>query len=255
MTTRAYLITCLTNMHVGVGGTNYDIIDNAVQRDVTTGLPTIFSSSLKGALREYCRHYGLKKEDINYIFGSDEKGESNVGNYNILPADLLSFPVRAKGIPYYNATAKELIAQINYTGKALGLDHLIDFSEEGEMEKPKTKREGQRLEEYTSIGGLAATNQYIGDNIAVFHYNDLQYLTERLPVIARNQLENGQSKNLWYEEVVPKASRFVFFVKIEENNAERLQAFEALITKNPVQIGANGSIGYGFCCISKIEQS
>ncbi len=258
--TQVYLIECLTNMHVGIGGTNYDIVDNAVQKDVITGFPTIFSSSLKGALREYCEHNGLNKEYIKYIFGSDKNDkQSDTGNYKFLPADLLSFPVRSKGIPFYNATSNELVEQINKIGNAFRQGNVIDFSETAEENKPKTKKAGQQLEDYISEGGLVAQNEHIGENIAVFHCRDLQHITEGLPVIARNKLDNGESKNLWYEEVVPRATRFVFFVKaeetVEESKNERLKAFEKMITSknNPVQIGANGSVGYGYCKIKRIK--
>lgn len=53
MKVELYKITCLTNMHVGNGDVNFNIIDNEVQRDPVTNLPTINSSGIKGALREY----------------------------------------------------------------------------------------------------------------------------------------------------------------------------------------------------------
>ena len=51
--TVAYMIRCLTNMHVGKGDATYEVVDKCVQRDVTTGVPCIYSSSLKGALRHF----------------------------------------------------------------------------------------------------------------------------------------------------------------------------------------------------------
>ena len=73
---------------------------------------------------------------------------------------------------------------------------------------------------------------------------------EHLPVIARNKLEDGKSENLWYEEVVPAESRFVFFVSYD--NEEIFKEFDEIIQKELIQIGANGSIGYGFCKITKV---
>ena len=46
-------LECVTNMHVGNGDVNFNIIDNEVERDVVTGYPTINASGVKGALREY----------------------------------------------------------------------------------------------------------------------------------------------------------------------------------------------------------
>ena len=43
----------MTNMHVGNGDVNYNIIDNEVEKDPVTGYPTINASGVKGALREF----------------------------------------------------------------------------------------------------------------------------------------------------------------------------------------------------------
>ena len=50
----AYKIDCITNLHVGSGDLNYNIVDNEVERDAVTGYPVIHASGLKGALREHC---------------------------------------------------------------------------------------------------------------------------------------------------------------------------------------------------------
>ena len=49
----AYKIECLTNLHVGSGDLNYNIIDNEVERDAVTGYPIVHASGLKGALKEH----------------------------------------------------------------------------------------------------------------------------------------------------------------------------------------------------------
>ena len=57
-----WFITAKTNLHVGNENTSsYGLIDLSVQRNVTTGLPCINSSSLKGALNEY--GHGNKSQD------------------------------------------------------------------------------------------------------------------------------------------------------------------------------------------------
>lgn len=67
--TVAYMIRCLTNMHVGKGDATYEVVDKCVQRDVTTGVPCIYSSSLKGALRHFFT--SRKFAYIDHVFGSD----------------------------------------------------------------------------------------------------------------------------------------------------------------------------------------
>ena len=52
--TSVWLIIPQTNLHVGNESiVNFSVIDKAIQRDVTTGIPCINSSSLKGAIKEY----------------------------------------------------------------------------------------------------------------------------------------------------------------------------------------------------------
>ena len=68
-----------------------------------------------------------------------------------------------------------------------------------------------------------------------------------LPVISRNYLESGESKNLWYEEVVPRLTQFYFPVMEEDRDADD---FESKLSDSLIQFGGNASIGYGY---SKIE--
>ena len=39
-------LECMTNMHVGNGDVNYNIIDNEVEKDPVTGYPTINASGV-----------------------------------------------------------------------------------------------------------------------------------------------------------------------------------------------------------------
>lgn len=69
-----------------------------------------------------------------------------------------------------------------------------------------------------------------------------------LPIIARNHLNNGISDNLWYEEFVPRGSVFYTVIMTPEKEC-------ALNFGEPVQIGGNASIGYGFTKIEEIDIS
>ena len=67
-----------------------------------------------------------------------------------------------------------------------------------------------------------------------------------LPVIARNYLENGISKNLWYEEVVPHGSVFYMLIITPEEQNE-------LDMSEIKQIGGHSSIGYGFTSFTELK--
>lgn len=67
---------------------------------------------------------------------------------------------------------------------------------------------------------------------------------DNLPIIARNCLENGTSSNLWYEQILPAET--VFYTLIDSKGCNLL--FEKLNKEECfVQIGANATIGYGYC--------
>ena len=94
----AYKIDCLTNLHVGSGDLNYNIVDNEVERDAVTGYPVVHASGLKGALRE---HYS-KKNDLQFniidVFGQEAgAAEIKAGDYKFLDAYLLARPMRVSG--------------------------------------------------------------------------------------------------------------------------------------------------------------
>ena len=80
MNTYVFKITAKTNLHVGnESGGDFTIIDKAIQRDPLTGLPCINSSSLKGAINEFCCNSpqsSLKGDENKTVrkelFGSDK---------------------------------------------------------------------------------------------------------------------------------------------------------------------------------------
>jgi len=265
MKTDAYLITCLTNMHVGSGEANYGVVDNLVQRDPISEIPIINSSSLKGALREFFSDVWKSESDkLNYVFGPDalrSKGaESGIGHYKFFDANLIILPVRSNMKPFYRATSDNVMKEINNRAKALGLENfnINPFNPVSALEgKPKVADNGKpMLEDYQAENGLILknNNHNLGDDLALFYDDDFKDLVKHLPVIARNNLENGQSQNLWYEEVVPRESRFVFFVsKTEDNDKVKQKDFDDAFENKLIQIGGNASIGYGYTKIIKLS--
>jgi CRISPR-associated protein Cmr4 len=283
MDTQVYLIKPFTNMHVGSGKENAGIVDNTIQRDVLTHLPIIHSTSLKGALREYAeKHKRCSKEDIIYVFGkgNDKKGGkeqervddvNHPGNFIFYCANLLSIPARSDKFPFLNATCPLII---EYFFKQIDLlGGIIDEKERNAFEKLKllfiplqTEEKaicfdeainGAVVEFYDvkavlktiSKDSLAVLKNWIGNNPVLVN-NDVfkKNITEKLPVIARNNLENGQSTNLWYEEIIPRETVFYTFISAPKGN--RKIEFD----KSVLQIGANASVGYGFSEMYKPEK-
>jgi CRISPR-associated protein Cmr4 len=254
-----YIIHCLTNMHVGTGGENYGVVDKTVQRDVITRFPAIHSSSLKGALREYMK--AKKPEEPNTldrIFGSapDDK-ETKKGTYRFHDAHLLSLPVRGSNRPFYRAISNKVAEDFLNHCEWMGID--LSDSLKCDIEtlrrysgKPMTLESadmGAYIEDFkientlqgSDIKDIAALKGLFGSNLAVFNDEDFNILKEYLPIIARNHLENGQSQNLWYEEVVPRETRFFTFISRPKEH----ESDEDFFDNKQLQIGGNASIGYG----------
>lgn len=265
----AYLIECITDLHAGSGDATFGVIDNLVQRDSITEMPTINSSSIKGALREYFAHswnVEANKENqkkLDYIFGPDttrnENAEANIGHYKFFPADLIVLPVRSsENVPYYRATAPFLKAEIERKSEFFGLKlNFPDYPDQNNSSScfPKINQgKSTLLEDYQAHldKEVPQKHENLGDNLAWFTDAQMKQLAQSLPVIPRNKLENGKSKNLWYEEVVPRESRFIFFVlETKENQKDFHETIQSV--NSPIQIGGNASIGRGYVTIKKIS--
>lgn len=269
--THCYLIKALTNIHPGSGDENYGTVDKVVQRDPADNLPTIHSSSLKGALREYFKEESsLGESEVKEIFGEEPNAPAKdrkeaKGKYQFFAGHLLSLPVRSTGKPYYNVTADRIIEHL------LALCEDLQYSSPVLDELRQLAGAGKEFpfvfgnERLVLLEGVEANSQadaskntnncqeYIGPNIAVASEEQMKGFAEELPIIARNQLDNGESKNLWYEEVLPRDTRFYFFLRAP-NEDPLFKKFETELLKNVIQIGANATVGYGYCKISKLDQ-
>lgn len=249
MKANLYVMECLTNLHVGNGEVNFNLIDNEVEKDVIYGCPVIHSSGVKGALREWYEQK-FDKEKVVSIFGSESnnKESSTKGSYKFLNANLLSRPLRNSNIKNYdysflNTTSYEILN--NYISLRNDILNLGD-------EKINIDRKVLSGIDDVEIEGISATKS---DDVNIKKYLNVKNwavmpnscLSEiDLPVVARNKLNNGVSENLWYEEFVPHHSKFYFFV-IYPDDKEELTDIDGQI----IQFGGNASIGYGLCKISK----
>lgn len=218
MNTYVFKITAKTNLHVGnESGGDFTIIDKAIQRDPLTGLPCINSSSLKGAINEFCSNAIKMSADIRKrLFGSDKidkKGDSQKGEAIFFDAKLLFLPQQDEQTLFHYVTSDNVIAMLNERVKL--------FNPSFNYIKP------------TNYNGKVVNTE--NEKLSALCSDD------NLPIIARNVLDNGESKNLWYEQVLPAET--VLYTIIQENGNELKNALNGKI----IQIGANATIGYGYC--------
>lgn len=289
LASKGFVLNFQTNLHTGGGDANYGIIDKSVQREPATSRPIIHSSSLKGALREYFeqpKKYPFdtinKKTNnlVKEVFGThQDDNDMETGKCRFLAAYLLSLPVRSNVTPYFMATSVDVLDELIQEAKSTGfklnptliaeINSIIGLFKENEKEAFHkggpfifTEKFGSNitLEDWKSISKneikVIELEKITGNHLAVFNSKDFADLCNQLPVIARNQLENGVSKNLWYEEVVPRFSRFFQFILIPDEKNPSTDSFieELLDSNNTFQIGANATIGYGYCKFNTLEE-
>ena len=268
---QGYIIENLTNMHVGSGDINFGVVDNLVQKDPISGIPVIHASSIKGAMREFFEER-LDKDIITYIFGQDPDNSSDKkpGAYSFFEARLLTRPVRSNIKIFFNVTSTDIIKQFLEYTDFISIDNrlkeaLIELSQiESDKilifdEYEDAYIEDQKVE-YKKFDKYKIEKKFLGD-VALCPHN--KFLEIDLPFIARNKLnDDGTSNNLWYEEIVPRNTKFYFFIKKPTNKMEKYKTkieefdrnFKEFISKNElIQFGANKSIGYGFCRLKEIK--
>ena len=223
MNTHVFFITAKTNLHVGnESGGEFSIIDKAIQRDPLTDLPCINSSSLKGAIKEFCVHN--TNVNVGMLFGSDIdkatgkiKPDTQKGEAIFFDAKLLLLPQQNDNTLYHYVTSDDVITMMN--------ERLKLFKSSFKYDKPETFHD----------------KAVVTDSISSLCHED------NLPIIARNVLENGESKNLWYEQILPAET--VLYTIIQEEGDALAKALDGQI----VQIGANATIGYGYCLFEELK--
>ncbi|MBO4932249.1 MAG: type III-B CRISPR module RAMP protein Cmr4 [Clostridia bacterium] len=247
MNTQLYYITCLTNLHVGSGDINFNIVDREVEKDPTDGTPVVHSSGIKGALRDaYKKTSGYDSKEENRIFGGpgDNTKDDSTGEYHFLNARLLSRPLRAWGkVSSVPVTTVEILNDFVSTLTAFGITPPVPaISVNFPADKDFLASEENIQVEGMPTGVLdrsivnALKPLFDGPFAVAKSLGDYD-----LPVIARNNLQTKKG-NLWYEEYVPHGSRFWEILLTPDGETVSEDVIPEL-----VQLGGNASIGYGYC--------
>lgn len=278
-----YKIHCITNLHMGSGDINFNVIDNEVERDPVNNWPVMFSSGVKGALRDHFRDQGADKALIKEIFGSDINREpqenSFPGKIRFLTSCILFLPFRAASgkYPYYLVTTKDILQQfgvlyqnIRGTEPFQGFDVAVSGLDESKcygVQTDSVKLEDYRYDDVQPVP--EPIKNVLGKFVNAGSVNRIMIIPDFdfgggnnrvvLPVLARNYLDDqGISKNLWYEEVVPHES--VFYLPVLSNGTadgdNALDKFHSFISTEGnylVQFGGNATIGYGLTRVSALQ--
>ncbi len=256
---KLFKITCKTNLHVGSGENELNLVENSVQRDSITKFPIINSSSLKGAIREYFKNNEKndEKNKVNSYFGSETEGR---GRIIFFDAKLFAYPFVSNtyGKNYAMKTCDQITMELEEMYKLLiknnkDIDDIDDKIIKCQYMKILEKNCKEDLEKCKKV--FEKCKEDFEKNYKETLENFKEVVNE-LPVIARNHLENGLSKNLWYEEFVPRETIFyTFFSEIDNNNNKEslIKYFSEEINNKIIQIGANATIGYGYCLFEEVK--
>lgn len=291
---KAYIIKTKTNLHAGSGDTNFGIVDNQVQRDTISNLPVVNASSLKGAIRDHFKEELAQSNDLpidsdfvkpfvfKTIFGDEQKelDSDDSKTYNKLPkqglvkfidAKLLFLPLRSNKKPFFHVTSISILKEAQSFLESFGIK--LEFDNIETNNKSVVVGNESSIVEDVECNSIQADfskikNIFGIENLAIFNDEDFNEAVSNLPVLARNALDNGKSKNLWYEEVLPRES-ILYTVLCYYNNLDdstsdsrgktdkkkfemAYKLFEEKLLKDNIQIGANASIGYGITKFSKL---
>ncbi len=233
-----------------------------------------------------------KDSDLRYIFGQETKDDktdeaSSAGNFRFLDARLLSMPVRSDQLPYFNLTSPKLIQDFLDTVNDFGRQLTVQAELENfKKQLPATKQAvhfahcGAATLENTDIKAsketfvLTSIQQLLGPHPALIT-NDRSKVTDdsidssypcdlfklltddfHLPVMARNKVGTGSENddsNLWYEQILPRQTRFYFVLLYPKTASKQFEKLKTALEADTVHIGANASVGYGFCKINLIS--
>jgi CRISPR-associated protein Cmr4 len=264
-------ITALTNLHAGSSDISYGVVDKLVQRDPLTLFPVIHASGLKGTLLEYFKDYLSDELYVPEIFGTNSKPGLN----KFFSAHLLTIPARSNVKPWFNAACPALIKDLQNTLEKFGfqkdaeilgafLNNISDSWPEDFILFGETPQADTMIEDWNQLKILkdkwdAKLEKWFGmmEDFVLLKDEAFMELCENLPVVARNRLD--EPRTLWYEELVPRQSAFfAIHFKHEEvsENPDKYDVFNKIITnKIPLQIGANASVGMGYCSIELIPEA
>lgn len=260
-------------------------------------LKYIFGSTKKKDTDNEYKGINPALEDLSSKEKISQKDKNQNGAFKFFTAQILTIPVRSNIKPFFYATCPFIIEEFKKSIKSFGIqppllnkytvglqvllehkfDENIDFYYFGNenrnfhIEEYDNKKQTPLIEvvpnNTNAVGEIPEVNpdnpetfitNLFGDiNSFVYLRDDLFIeICENLPVIARNKLE--EPKNLWYEEVVPRGSKFYsFIIRPNDTDASKINStfMEQIVVetgKTPLQIGANSSVGYGYCQITKI---
>ncbi len=277
----------LTGLHPG-SGTALGVVDLPIQRERHTGWPNIPASSLKGVLKDACRRTSADEATVKVVFGPDTDAASeHAAAVAITDARLLAFPVRSlKGVfawvtcpAVIDRLRRDLALTTGGPGMLPAVPALAANQSACPADSPLLVDAGKRimLEEFEfdvradagAFGSWMAeravsdepTKARLRSHLVILHDDDFgHFVRHATEVIARIGLDYERKTvrqgALFYEEFLPPETLFYALALIGPSRrkdrpmaAAEVGDFVLRNTPPVLQIGANESIGKGFCAL------
>ena len=267
-----FFIYAITHLHVGSGSSVDEEIDLPFQRD-ELGYPTIYASSLKGAIKSFLLKEFPDKRDLIYkVLGEDENpGEASLGTF--LDAILFAIPSRiieidsAKPHVWVYVTTYELLKKVksyldsisqlskaSFNNLQNTIDSIFD-NEEGKNNTLSSSLKTAILNEdfYVELKALNVDiPNIINDDVPLLVLEDSigkEVINRSLIRVRRIRIDKDKKTvvtgGLWSEEYVPMKT--IFFSAFLGKESKESAIFVSCILRKLkyVILGGKETIGKG----------
>ncbi len=277
-----FLVRALTPLHPGSGASVSGLADLPVQREAHTGLPVIYGSSVKGALRSWAPKKGLSQVEVRRIFGPEMgKGGESAGMALFTDARLLFLAVKSLEGVFAWVTCPFIVnrffrdiefaqrltggqANSTYPRVAWGHDGKALIAEDSAITVDLRGTKYVILEDVAlqadpnlpraldrAFEGISPYGE-IKQRLAIVSDDTFRHLLSRglsiTPHIAINE-ETGTVSTLWFQEDIPPETIFYFSVFGDH------QVLDRLLQKlpGPAHMGGDMTTGLGFVELLKFK--
>ncbi|BDB99881.1 type III-B CRISPR module RAMP protein Cmr4 [Saccharolobus caldissimus] len=264
-----FFIHAITHLHVGSGSSIEEEIDLPFQRD-ELGYPTIYASSLKGAIKSFLLKEFPSRRDVIYkVLGEDENPEeASLGTF--LDAILFAIPARiieinsVKPHVWVYVTTYELLKKVKLYLESISQLSNVSFNFKNVIDSILSK-EGKNITLSNSLKGVILNEDFYVE-LEAFNANILD-ITNSVPLLVledsigrevinrslirvrriridRNR-KTVQTGGLWSEEYVPMKT--IFFSAFLGKESKETALFVSCILRSLkyIILGGKETIGKG----------
>jgi CRISPR-associated protein Cmr4 len=277
MTTKMVFVHALTPLHAGIGA-GTDVIDLPIAREVSTNVPYLPGSSIKGTLRSHVAKTNPRIAEK--MFGPDTKNAADfAGAMQFSDAYVVAMPIRSLAGMFAWVTSPYLLLRLMRDTQQSGVNCpgvVSDVPTAGVVltstSKLRVGSTSNTVFEDIALQVVANTNAdawadviAAGTNIAPAFVKErfcivsddvlsflLRTATEVRARVRLNDDKTVQTGALWYEESLPTETILAGIVNVMPNSKTEAtidQMFAALapLTGSMVQFGGKTTTGHGFC--------